>query len=296
MMQTQVPVGRANYEPNSLSDAGEEGGPRECPTTGFTTLALNNERNDGTEKMRVRPELFADHFSQARMFYQSQTPIEQAHIASAIVFELSKVNLEHVRSRILGLLRNVDESLSQRVSDGLGMELPPKAKAARALVDMPVSDALSIMKNAKPTLKGRKYGIFFAEGSSKEAIDTLKGEIEAEGGTVFLVAPKVGGIPVNGGTLKADGQLAGSPSVLFDGIASIIMPDQAEILAKNGAAVQWFMDAFSHCKPIGYCPATQLILEKGHVNYDEAVVPNADFVGIAGQRYWDREPSVRDLA
>jgi catalase len=296
MMQTQVPQGRANYEPNSLSEVGEDGGPRECPTTGFATLAMNDERNDGSEKMRVRSELFADHFSQARMFYKSQTPIEQAHIASAIVFELSKVNLEHVRIRVLGLLRNVDEDLAQRVAVGLAMDLPDKADVARALVEMPVSDALSIMKNAKPTLKGRKYAILFAEGSSKESIDTLKGEIEAAGGTAFLVAPKIGGIKVKGGTLKADGQLAGSPSVLFDGIASIIMPEQAEVLAKNGAAVQWFMDAFSHCKPIGYCPATKLLLEKAHVNYDEAVVPYADFVAIAGQRYWDREPSVRDLA
>ncbi len=296
MMQTQVPKGRANYEPNSLGEAGEDGGPRECPSTGVSTYAANDERNDGTQKLRVRSELFADHFSQARMFYHSQTPIEQAHIASAIVFELSKVQLEHVRTRALSQLRNVDEDLAKRVAAGLAMDLPAKAKAAREVFAMPVSDALSIVKKAKPMLKGRKYAILFAEGSSKDAIDTLKGEIEAKGGTVFTVAPKVGSIAVKGGTMKADGQLAGSPSVLFDGVASIIMPDQAEMLAKDGAAVQWFMDAFGHCKPIGFCPATKLLLEKANVEIGEGVAPYQEFVGIAGQRYWDREPLVRILA
>jgi catalase len=112
MMQTQVPKGRANYEPNSLNEAGEDGGPRECPATGFTSFAHNIEPNDGNERLRIRPELFADHYSQARLFYRSQTPVEQAHLASAIVFELSKVALDHVRARVLSRLRHVDEDLA----------------------------------------------------------------------------------------------------------------------------------------------------------------------------------------
>jgi len=246
MMQTLVPTGRANYEPNSLAEAGEDGGPRACPETGFTSFPVNDERNDASEKLRIRAELFADHYSQARMFYRSQTPSEQAHIASALVFELSKVQLDHVHPRVLSRLRNIDEDLARRVADGLAIDLPERAPAARDVVDMNVSDALSIQKQAKNTLKGRKVGILFAEGSDKASIDTLKSEIEKAGGTAFLVAPKVGGIPVNGGTLKADGQLAGSPSVLFDAVASVLMPDQAQKLSTDGAAVQWFMDAFGH--------------------------------------------------
>src|SRR5690606_29553152 len=99
MVQTLVPTGRANYEPNSLFEAGEDTGPRASLDTGFTSFRENAERNDPTEKVRVRAELFADHFSQARLFFKSQTASEQAHIASAIVFELSKVTLEHVRNR-----------------------------------------------------------------------------------------------------------------------------------------------------------------------------------------------------
>jgi catalase len=296
MMQTLVPKGRANYEPNSLYEAGEPSGPRAAPETGFSTFRTNDERNDASEKLRLRPELFGDHYSQARLFYRSQTANEQAHIASAITFELSKVSLEHVRERVLSRLRNVDEELAARVAKGLAMPLPKKAKAAREPVDLPLSDALSIQKQDKKMLTGRKVGILFAEGSDKASIDKLKGEIEGAGGTAFLVAPKVGGIPVKGGTLKADGQLAGSPSVLFDAIASILMPDAVEKLLRDGAAIQWFMDAYGHCKTIAHCNGSKPLLEAAHVEKDAGVVPIEDFMTVGTMRHWDREPKVRDLA
>jgi len=296
MMQTLVPTGRANYEPNSLAEAGEDGGPRACPETGFSSISNNDERNDGEVKLRIRAELFADHYSQARLFYRSQTENEQAHIASALVFELSKVQLEHVRTRVLSRLRNIDEDLAKRVATGLAMPLPDKAKAARAPVDMNLSDALSIQKQAKNTLKGRKIGILFAEGSDKAAIDTLKADIEGAGGTAFLVAPKVGALKLKGGSLKADGQLAGSPSVLFDAIASILMPDQARKLAKDGAAIQWFMDAYGHCKTIAHCEGTRILLDKANVEPDDGVVAIESFMDVGVTRHWEREPEVRDLA
>lgn len=296
MMQTLVPTGRANYEPNSLNEAGEDSGPRACPDTGFTSFRENGERNDPTEKVRVRAELFADHYSQAALFFHSQTANEQAHIASALVFELSKVTLEHVRLRVLSRLRNVDEGLAARVADGLAMYLPEKAPAAREPVEMKPSDALSIQKQSKKTFEGRKLGILFAEGSDKATIDRMKADVEAAGGSVFLVAPKVGGIAVKGGTLKADGKLEGSPSVLFDAIASVLMPAEAEKLSLQGAAVQWFMDAYGHCKTIAHCNGTKVILAKAGVEPDEGVVPNEKLMEVGPVRHFAREPKVRDLA
>ena len=285
MMQTLVPTGRANYEPNSLAEVGENGGPRASAETGFSTFTANDERNDPAQKLRIRAELFADHFSQARLFYLSQTENEQAHIASALVFELSKVTLDHVRARVVGQLRNIDEDLATRVAMGLAIDLPAKEKAARAPVDLKTSDALSIQKNADDTMEGRKV-----------AIDKLKNNIESAGGTAFLVAPKVGGIKVKGGTLKADGQLAGSPSVLFDAVASIVTEEQAEALSKQGAAVQWFMDAYGHCKTIAHDEATQLLLDKAGVEKDGGVVAIDKFEGVGTRRHWAREAKVRDLA
>ncbi|MDR6511356.1 catalase [Novosphingobium capsulatum] len=296
LMQTLVPTGRANYEPNSLNEAGEASGPRADPDSGFTSFRDNGERNDPTEKLRVRPELFADHYSQAALFFHSQTESEQAHIASALVFELSKVSLEHIRKRVLSRLRNVDEELASRVAKGLAMDLPEKAPAARAVTAMKPSDALSIQKQARKTFEGRKVGILFAEGSDKAAIDTLKKDIEGAGGSVFLVAPKVGGIAVKGGTLKAHGQLDGSPSIMFDAVASVLMPEAAAELARQGAAVQWFMDAYGHCKTIAHCPGTQVILDKAGVEKDDGVVPNEDLIKVGPVRHFAREPKVRALA
>ncbi len=295
MMQTMVPKGRANYEPNSLSDAGEDGGPRESEQ-GFTTVAVNDERNDASEKLRVRATTFADHYSQARLFFRSQTAIEQAHIASAFTFELSKVALEPARLRMLGNLRNVDEDLAKRVSAGLAMDLPAANKAARAPINMEPSDALSIVKQGDPPMTGRKVAILFDEGSDKAAIDKLKGEVEAAGGSALLIAPKVGGLKVKGGTLKADGQLAGSPSVLFDAVALVLAPEAATKLTKEGAAVQFVMDAFGHVKTIGHDAGAKALLDKAGVEPDAGVVGLDQFAKVAPKRHWDREPKVRMLA
>ncbi|MFC4296076.1 catalase [Novosphingobium tardum] len=297
MMQTMVPTGRANYEPNSLADNGENGGPRECPETGFTTFTANDERNDGSEKLRVRAELFADHYSQARLFFRSQTAPEQAHLASAITFELSKVALEPVRTRLLSRLRNVDEELAARVAAGLAMELPAAAPAAAKTVDMDASPALSIIANAKHTLDGRKVAILFDEGSDAGEISAVRSAVEKAGGTCFTVAPKVGGIALSKGTLKADGQLAGSPSVLFDAVALVLTAEAAGKLTREGAAVQFVMDAFGHLKAIGASDGAKALLDKAGVEKDEGVTGlGADFAKAAAMRFYDREPKVRMLA
>ena len=295
MMQTLVPTGRANYEPNSLGDNGEDGGPRESEQ-GFTTVAANDERNDASEKLRIRSDAFADHYSQARLFFRSQTEIEQAHIASAFTFELSKVQLEPIRLRVLGNLRNADENLAKRVAAGLAMKLPSANKAAKAPIDMSPSDALSIVKQGDPPMTGRKVAILFDEGSDKAAIDKLTGEVEKAGGSVFTIAPQVGSLKLKGGTMKADGQLAGSPSVLFDAVAVILAPEAAAKLTRESAAVQFVMDAFGHVKTIGHDAGAQALLDKAGVELDAGVVFLDRFANVAPKRHWDRELKVRTLA
>jgi len=290
LMQTMVAQGRANYEPNTLAEAGEDPGPRAC-AEGFVSTETNTVLgNEPGEKLRMRDETFGDHYSQPRLFWRSQTANEQAHIASALVFELSKVGLDHVRTRVLSVIRNIDDDLASRVAAGLGVKLPGAAPALREPLDLVPSDALSIQKNWQKTLKGRVVGLLFSEGSDKLSIDQIKDEIEAKGGRVFLVAPKVGAMRLKGGTLKADGQLAGSPSVLFDAVAMVLMPDQVEKLMKDAAARTWVSDAHAHLKAIGYCPGSKALLD------DEGIVPNEQFAKAAPRRYWAREASLRDLA
>src|SRR6201995_5943449 len=111
--------------------------------TGFTTAKGRADHEEAGEKLRVRAELFADHYSHARLFWTSQTDSERAHIASSFVFELSKVGLEQVQPRMVANLRNVDEELAQRVADGLGIGLPKKAQARAEVLDLKPSPALS---------------------------------------------------------------------------------------------------------------------------------------------------------
>lgn len=293
-MQMQVPKGRVAYEPQSL----EPEKPRENPQVGFKSFA---ESNTDDAKGRIRPESFADHYSQPRMFYRSQTPIEQAHIASAIVFELSKVETPYIRERMVAQLLTVDESLGKRVADGLGMtELPQPIAPTVAVQDLPLSPAIQLIGKAKPTLEGRKVGILIAEGSNAEMLNTYKDAITKAGATPFVVAPKLHVTLNDGKPAKIDGQLAGSPSVIFDAVVSIIMPDQAKKLAKDSAAIGWFNDAYAHLKAIAYCGATEeFILTPYHIEKDASVVALKEvdtFIEKAKSREWAREPKVRDLA
>jgi len=298
MMQTQVFKGRANYEPNSLDQAGEDRGPRESRHLGFTSTGHVALADQSISKLRIRAERFADHYSQAWMFYRSQTPPEQAHIASALVFELSKVELEHVRTRVLSNLRNVDEGLATRVAAGLSVPLPAASKPAVDPMDIKVSPALSIVAKMKPTLNGRKVGILFDEGSPRDVVERVKDDVEKAGGRVMLIAPKVGKIRVKGGNLKAEGQLAGTPSVLFDAVALVLTEQSASKLSKESAAVDFVRDAFGHLKAIGATPEARVLLQEAHVVPDEGVtsLDQTFFLLAASKRFFERESKVRTLA
>jgi len=296
-MQTQVPTGRANYEPNSLAQAGEDGGPRADAKGGFTSFREPVEK----EKVRLRSETFADHYSQPRLFFASLAAPEQAHLASAIVFELSKVSLEHVRNRVMGNLRNVDEDLAKRVADGLGMALPDKTPAAAEPIDLEPSPAVRLIGKYPDSLKGRKVGVLVTDGADGAVVKAVEDAAKAAGAAVEIIAPKRGGAKLKDGSmLKADHQLAGAPSVLFDAVALVLSADGCQQLLTEGAAVDFAKDAFGHLKAIGHTPEAQPLLDKAGVEADAGVVDlsnGADaFIKPAATRQWDREPKVRTLA
>jgi len=296
-MQTQVPVGRANYEPNSLAEAGEGAGPRPDPVGGFRSFQAPP---DGP-KVRLRAETFADHYSHARLFFRSQTEIEQAHLATAIVFELSKCSMEHVRVRILANLGNVDEGLAARVAAGLNMPLPKKSEPAAEPIDMDLSPLLRIVGKYPPTLKGRAVGILVTDGADGAVVAALKKAVEGAGGTVKIVAPKIGGVTLKDGKLlKADGQLAGTPSVIFDAVALVFSKEGCTMLMNEGAATDFAKHAFGHLKAIGFTPEAKPLLDKAGVEPDAGVIALTGkaeaFLAPAATRQWDREPKVRILA
>jgi len=292
-MQMGQPTGRVAYEPSSLS----ENSPHETQTMGFHSAAIT----ETGEKGRIRADSFADHYSQARQFYLSQTVYEQAHIASALVFELSKVEHIHVREAMVGHLRHIEKDLAIRVAAGLAFDKMPDAPVVAAPVqEMVPSPALQIIGKMKDTLKGRAIGILIADGSDGAVIKKMKKAAKHAGAIVKIIAPKVGGVKLDDGqVLAADGQLAGTPSVLFDAVAVILSDTGAKALSRESAAIDFVRDAFAHLKAIAVDKGGQALLKIANVGHDAGVVDVSDkdaFVAAAKTRQWDREKSVRTLA
>lgn len=289
------PQGRVNYEPNSW------GGPRENPKTGFHSYA---EPLEGT-KVRLRPESFADHYSQARQFFISQTQTEQNHIVDSFIFELSKVKRADIRERVVSRLLNVDEALAKKVADGLGMaKLPAPAKAAVApRKDLKASEALSIIKNGPGSFKGRKLGLLITDGTDAALFNAIKAATEAEGAAVTVIAPKIAGATLSDGKLvPADEKIAGAPSVLFDAVAVIPSKAEATKLAKDAASKDFVTDAFAHCKFIGHNADAKALLDAAGIGADldagcielKADADAKSFIKTCGKlRFWEREPKVK---
>lgn len=289
-MAMRNPVGRANYQPNSWGV-----GPRETPQ-GFRTFP---ESMQG-EKQRIRPESFADHYSQARLFFVSQTPIEQTHIASALSFELAKVERPDIRERMVSHLRNIHEDLAAAVAGKLGLPKLPKAADAAlpCRQDLKPSPVLSILNRGPDRFEGRKLGILVSNGANAKMLAALQKAIGKVGGTVEIVAPRVGGVKGDDGALiEAKQAIEGGPSVLYDAVAILVSREGAEELAATPAARQFVADAFAHCKFIAHSSNAAPLLAKGGIEApDDGVTELASlrsvtqFVERLGAlRYWSRE-------
>ncbi|RWP18391.1 MAG: catalase [Mesorhizobium sp.] len=296
LMAMRNPVGRVNYQPNSFGE-----GPRESPQHGFRSFA---EAEEG-QKVRLRAESFADHYSQARQFFNSQTAPEQKHIAMALSFELSKVETTVIRERMVSHLLNIDEGLAETVADKLGMkQLPKPADAAVApRDDLEPSPALSIIRNGPDSFAGRKVGVLVSPGADAALLKNLQAAIEKEGAVMEVIAPKVGGVEAADGSLiAAKHMIDGGPSVLFDAVALILSEEGAERLTGEAAARDFVADAFAHCKFIGLTSGAVPLLQKAGVDpeADEGMIGLDDPKAITGfiegcrkLRLWSREMAVK---
>ncbi len=288
------PKGRANYEPNSWGDTG---GPRENPDIGFVSHA---EPMEGV-KQRVRSETFADHYSQARQFWISQTETEQRHIADGFTFELSKCEFGKIRMRMLGHLMNVHNDLANAVASGLGVtELPDPAVPARApLTGLPPSHALSILRNGPDNFKGRKLGLFITDGADAEIVAAIEEAFQAAGATVTIVAPHIAGEKLSDGSQKpAQEKIDGGPSVLFDAIAMVFSEAEGNRLAQSKPSQDFVSDAFAHAKFIAWSEACMPLfkaiglsdkIDDGFIKLEDKSGAEDFLDKCARLRFWDRE-------
>ncbi len=298
-MAMMNPKGRVNYEPNSWS--GKDSGPRESPDTGFRSYPVEEEG----AKLRVRSETFADHYSQARQFFLSQTDVEQHHIAAALTFELSKVETPAIRTRVVSHLLNIDSDLARKVANELRLkELPKPAEAAKPTrQDLEPAPTLSILLNSPHTFTGRKLGALITDGVDIDILDALKAAVEEEGATLEIIAPQVGGVEASDGSwIEAKQKLDGGPSVLYDAVALLPSAAGASLLAQEASGRDFVADAFAHCKFVGYVEAAVPLFGKAGVpeNLDDGffMLTGADactqfLTACRALRFWDRETMVK---
>ncbi|MES2184064.1 MAG: catalase [Pseudomonadota bacterium] len=262
MHRQAIHRGRVSYEPNSLA-----GG---CPFQagagqGFVSIAQRQDAGESSDKVRAKPEKFADHYTQARLFFDSQTPVEQAHIAAAFRFELSKVQTPAIRQRVVAGLLNASPDLAAQVAEGLGMELPaplPLALEKPVKPEVTQSPALSLM--ARPGdggIRTRKVAILVANGVDGASLQALQAALLEAGAVGRFVAPRLGTVATaDGGTLEADATLENSPGFLFD---ALVLPDGAagaEALARDAHTQDFIKDQYRHCKTILALGASQALL------------------------------------
>jgi catalase len=244
--------GRVAYEPNSLGG----GCPFQAGAAGFNSFPKAIEPNNTpVDKVRGRPEKFAEHYAQARLFFDSQTAVEKAHIRGAFRFELSKLTVPAIRVRMVSSLMNVSKELAGGLAKDLGIELPaamPRAASRPAKPEIAASPALSLM--ARPGDGGiatRKIAILLADGVDADSISGLIEELNGAGAVVRLLSSRLGTVRAEDGEpLEIDATLENSPAVLFDAMVLPGGSEAVDALGRDGHCVEFLKDQYRHCKTI----------------------------------------------
>ncbi|MBV4358706.1 catalase [Pinibacter aurantiacus] len=315
-MRQQINSGRTSYHPNSLG-----GG---CPFQagmmkgGFTSYA---EKIDAS-KVRERSESFRDHFSQATLFYNSQSQPEKNHIVNALSFELGKVQTVAIRQRMLGILSLIDKDLAGQVGFKLGLAVPKPERPINKSIpaDAPVeqyeskivkppldkSAALSMAGTVKDTIKTRTIAVLAADGVNDVTLYTMKKALLNEGAMVHIIAPHLGNI--TGATkeqIPVDQSLLTAASVLYDAVYVPGGKGSVASLQNDADAIHFLNEAYKHCKAIAADADAGAVLEKTYFGKNladkkamtDGVLMMSDikklsreFISaIASHRFWERE-------
>lgn len=312
-MRQQIVKGKVSYEPNSIG-----GG---CPFQammkegGFTS---QEERVSG-KKVRERSKSFVDHYSQAKLFYNSQSTSEKIHLQNALIFELSKVTIPEIRERLVGQLLYIDKFLAWRVAEKIGVEVkelefpnqslpadanPVDLQSEEKEPKIKISGALSMQHTIKDTIKGRKIGFIVAGGVDAEASNDVKIKLEEKGATVELIAPSLAPVRTSdGSTWIAKHSLTSTASVCFDALYIAGGEDAVKelLIPENKHLVLHFInEAYKHCKAIYFDEGTEPLYLNSNVgtraHEDSAIITWEDKKGagkfidaIAKHRVWELE-------
>ena len=262
-----IPRGRVSYEPNSLGG----GCPFQAGMKGFVTFpSAITQSNEPVDKVRGKPEKFAEHYNQATLFFNSQTAAEKAHILGGFRFELSKVTIPSIRQRMVAGLRNVSDELAAPLAKALGMALPdPLPRAISSVPEAEIASAPSLSLMALPGDGGistRRVAVLIADGVVGEPIARLLQALTEEGAVVRLLSSRLGTIAASdGGQFEIDATLENTPAVLFDALVLPDGMDGVDLLSKDGHTLEFLKDQYRHCKPILVLGASSQLLKKAGI-------------------------------
>src|SRR5436190_3189119 len=321
LMRQTINRGKTAHSPNTISSG--------CPFQagimqgGFTSFA---ERIDA-HKIRERSQSFFDHFSQAKLFFNSQSEPEKNHLTDALCFELGKVEAIAVRERMLNLLLQIDESLAAGVAYKLGMHIPkelltPLNQTKPADADpekyrpivkegsLPRSKALSMAFTVKDSIATRKIAILAADGVNEDNLFKVKDALSEEGALCEVIAPRLGFISGENNTdIPVDKSLLTTASVFYDAVYVPGGTNSVGTLAEDADAIHFLNEAFKHCKAIAADDDALQVLEATYFarklptdNDDDTVSSEGVIIGIDADniarqfieaikqhRFWDRE-------
>ena len=315
-----INTGRTSYNPNTTGggcpfQAGKMDG-------GFTSYA---ERIDA-HKIRERSPSFFDHFSQAKLFFNSQSEPEKNHIVDALRFELGKLTLPEIQQRMLVILNQVDTGLAAQVAYGLGMSIPatpeilnhsipadadPQSYQPRTIEgSLTISPALSMANTKKDSIRTRKIAFLAADGVDANALMTVKAALLAAGAMVDVIAPRLGTIMSSDNTeIPVDKSLLTVASVLYDAVYVPGGINSVATIEAEADAVHFLNEAFKHCKAIAASNDALQVLQATYFakklpedSSDETAMREGVIIGndagklakqfisaIAQHRFWERE-------
>ncbi|WP_281249249.1 catalase HPII [Acinetobacter populi] len=297
MHQTTIHKGQASYQPNSIDNNWPVETPPAEKNGGFESY---QERIDG-HKIRQRSESFADHFSQARLYYQSLAPHEQGHVVDAYTFELSKVQRQHIREReVQEVLAQIDLDLAKQVGDNLGIEIATDQTLPKAAEK---SKKLSMLAFIPEDIVAKKIAVLVHDGVNPDNIAAIKDWAAQEQAVVHVLTPLAAPVKdAKDQQVASDGMQKAEPSIAYDAVI-VVDGDNLDKVEKDGVAKHYILEAYKHLKPIillgdksGLTEILDLEVDDGVLSADKFTAVKKELTErIRHHRIWSREAVVKSI-
>lgn len=299
MHQMSIPRGQASYQPNSI----DQNWPTEtAPAAQDGGFESYQERIDG-KKIRARSDSFSDHFSQARLYYQSLAPHEQKHVVDAYTFELSKVQRLHIREReVQQILSHIDLDLAQQVGKNLGIEVTASKQVMRTS-SVTKSAKLSFEAFVPTDIKARKIAVLVHDKVNQASIDAIQKWAKAEHAVAHILTPTPAPV-INHqhGKVASNGMQKAEPSIAYDAVIVVDGDNDAEV-KQDGVTKHYILEAYKHLKPIVFLGTKKNLLEALQLVQDDGTLTSDHFEQLQDQfkdlirhhRIWAREKAAEAI-